>query len=99
MTTRETDATAVECLAAAGLPAGDVRDWLQAEPGGTTDFPADRREILRLLAEIGAAPGAAAAQAAPQCGRACGRGARSRSGRATPACAFFAATPMPSTTR
>ncbi|MGZ3362566.1 MAG: hypothetical protein ACXU84_24860, partial [Xanthobacteraceae bacterium] len=45
MTTRETDASAVECLATAGLPAGDVRDWLQAEPGETTDFPADRRKF------------------------------------------------------
>ncbi|MGZ3324525.1 MAG: hypothetical protein ACXU9C_26610, partial [Xanthobacteraceae bacterium] len=45
MTTRETDASTVECLATAGLPAGDVRDWLQAEPGETTDFPADRRKF------------------------------------------------------
>ncbi|HET7256170.1 MAG TPA: enoyl-CoA hydratase/isomerase family protein [Xanthobacteraceae bacterium] len=45
MTVRETDASAVECLATAGLPAGDVRDWLQAEPGETTDFPADRRKF------------------------------------------------------
>jgi thioesterase DpgC len=45
MTTRRSDAAAVECLAAAGLPAGDIRDWLQAEPGETTDFPADRRKF------------------------------------------------------
>lgn len=45
MTARTTDATAVECLAAAGLPVGDIRDWLQAEPGETTDFPADRRKF------------------------------------------------------
>ena len=45
MTTRPSDAAAVECLAAAGLPAGDIRDWLQAEPGETTDFPADRRKF------------------------------------------------------
>jgi (3,5-dihydroxyphenyl)acetyl-CoA 1,2-dioxygenase len=45
MTARAGDATVVECLAAAGLPAGDIRDWLQAEPGETTDFPADRRKF------------------------------------------------------
>jgi hypothetical protein len=45
MTARETDATAVECLAAAGLSAGEVRDWLQSEPGETTDFPADRKKF------------------------------------------------------
>ena len=45
MIARETDAGAVECLATAGLSAGDVRDWLQAEPGETTDFPADRRKF------------------------------------------------------
>src|SRR5215470_15736294 len=39
------DAAAVERLAAAGLPVGEVRDWLQAEPGETTDFPADRRKF------------------------------------------------------
>ena len=47
MTARASDATAVECLAAAGLPAGAVREWLQAEPGETTDFPADRRKFSR----------------------------------------------------
>ena len=59
MTAHETDATAVECLAAAGLSAGDVRDWLQAEPGETTDFPADRKKFSgywekssRLLARL-----------------------------------------------
>ena len=30
MTAREADTAAVECLAAAGLPAREVRDWLQA---------------------------------------------------------------------
>jgi len=45
MTARETDATAVERLVAAGLPAPEVRDWLQAEPGETTDFPADRKKF------------------------------------------------------
>ena len=45
MTARAGDATVVECLAAAGLPADDIRDWLQAEPGETTDFPADRRKF------------------------------------------------------
>ena len=47
MSVLATDATAVECLTAAGLPAGDVRDWVQAEPGETTDFPADRRRFSR----------------------------------------------------
>ncbi len=47
MTARASDATAVEYLAAAGLPAGAVREWLQAEPGETTDFPADRRKFSR----------------------------------------------------
>src|SRR5215475_2067180 len=45
MTARETDATAVERLVAAGLPAPEVRDWLQAEPGETTDCPADRKKF------------------------------------------------------
>jgi thioesterase DpgC len=36
---------AVECLAAANLSARDVRDWVEAEPGETTDFPADRRRF------------------------------------------------------
>ena len=45
MPARETDPVAVECLVTAGLPAKDVRDWLQAEPGETTDFPADRRKF------------------------------------------------------
>jgi thioesterase DpgC len=38
----DTDSTAAQCLAAAGLAAGDVRDWQQAQPGETTDFSADR---------------------------------------------------------
>ncbi len=37
------ETTALERLAAAGLASGEARDWLQAEPGETTDFPADRR--------------------------------------------------------
>jgi len=45
MTARETDATAVERLAAAGLPAGDVREWLQTRPGETTDYAADREKF------------------------------------------------------
>src|SRR5215475_9697526 len=45
MTARETDAAAVECLTAAGLAARDVRDWLQAEPGDTTDYPNDRKKF------------------------------------------------------
>jgi thioesterase DpgC len=40
---READTATVDALAAAGFAAGEVRDWLQAEPGETTDFPADRR--------------------------------------------------------
>ena len=47
MPARETDPVAVECLVTARLPAKDVRDWLQAEPGETTDFPADRRKFPR----------------------------------------------------
>jgi (3,5-dihydroxyphenyl)acetyl-CoA 1,2-dioxygenase len=45
MTARASDATAVERLAAAGLPGTGIREWLQAEPGETTDFPADRRKF------------------------------------------------------
>src|SRR5262245_42936806 len=45
MTARTSDATAVESLAAAGLPGAGIREWLQAEPGETTDFPADRRKF------------------------------------------------------
>jgi (3,5-dihydroxyphenyl)acetyl-CoA 1,2-dioxygenase len=45
MTARASDATAVERLAAAGLPGAGIREWLQAEPGETTDFPADRRKF------------------------------------------------------
>ncbi len=39
------DTTALERLAAAGLASGEARDWLQAEPGETTDFPADCRKF------------------------------------------------------
>jgi thioesterase DpgC len=42
---RAADAAVVERLATAGLPGGDIREWLQAEPGETTDFPADRRKF------------------------------------------------------
>ena len=45
MTARASDATAVERLAAAGLPGAGIREWLQAEPGETTDFPADRKKF------------------------------------------------------
>jgi (3,5-dihydroxyphenyl)acetyl-CoA 1,2-dioxygenase len=45
MAAREADRAAVEPLAAAGLPAKDVRDWQQAEPGETTDLPTDRRKF------------------------------------------------------
>ena len=40
-----TEINSTECLAAAGLPAGEVKAWLQAEPGETTDFPADREKF------------------------------------------------------
>jgi (3,5-dihydroxyphenyl)acetyl-CoA 1,2-dioxygenase len=36
---------APDCLAAAGLAAADVDAWLQAEPGQTADFPADREKF------------------------------------------------------
>src|SRR5262249_58646032 len=59
----ETDAAVLERLAAAGLAAGEARDWLQAEPGETTDFPADRRKFsaywqqsARLLARLPGKP-------------------------------------------
>jgi thioesterase DpgC len=35
-------------LLAAGLPATEVRAWLQAEPGEPTGFSSDRRRFLRL---------------------------------------------------
>jgi len=50
---RESDAS--ECLAAAGFPASEVKAWLQAEPGETTDFPADREkfsEYWRISARL-----------------------------------------------
>src|SRR5262245_30909883 len=63
MTARASDATAVERLAAAGLPAAGIREWLQAEPGETTDFPADRRKFSnywqkssRLVGQLPAKP-------------------------------------------
>jgi (3,5-dihydroxyphenyl)acetyl-CoA 1,2-dioxygenase len=43
MSASESDTTAVERLAAAGLPAGEVRDWLQSLPRETGDFAADRK--------------------------------------------------------
>ncbi len=53
------DTTAVERLVAAGLASAEARDWLQAEPGETTDFPADRRKFsdywqksARLLGQL-----------------------------------------------
>jgi thioesterase DpgC len=45
MSARASDAAAVERLAAAGLSGAGIREWLQAEPGETTDFPADRRKF------------------------------------------------------
>jgi thioesterase DpgC len=82
MTAREiTDAAAVEYLAAAGLPTREVRDWLQAEPGETTDFPADRKRFSaywqkssRLLGRLPAKPRrevaeAAAARTIQECAR------------------------------
>ena len=64
MPARETDPVAVECLVTAGLPAKDVRDWLQAEPGETTDFPADRRKFSAYW-QKGVAPARAIAAQAP----------------------------------
>src|SRR5262249_48621520 len=52
MSARASDATAVERLAAAGLPGAGVREWLQAGRGGTTDFPADSRKISDFLAKL-----------------------------------------------
>ena len=84
--TRETDAG--EGLAAAGLPAGEVKAWLQAEPGETIDFPADRekfsaywRTSARLLGRLPLKP----------------RRKRFKTRRETPVCAFCAATSTPST--
>src|SRR5262245_1262467 len=63
MTGRTSDAAAVERLAAAGLPGAGIREWLQAEPGETTDFPADRRKFSnywqkasRLVGQLAAKP-------------------------------------------
>ncbi|HEY1363385.1 MAG TPA: enoyl-CoA hydratase/isomerase family protein [Xanthobacteraceae bacterium] len=39
------DPTALECLTRAGLHAREAREWLQSEPGETTDFAADRRKF------------------------------------------------------
>src|SRR5262249_53712154 len=48
---------------AAGWAAGEARDWRQADPGETTDFPADRRKFsaywqqsARLLARLPGKP-------------------------------------------
>ena len=40
MTARETDVGAVECLATAGLPAGDVRDQFRGIDQGT--YPSNK---------------------------------------------------------
>ncbi len=45
MTALDTAATVTAPLIAAGLSAGEVSDWVQSEPGETTDFPADRRKF------------------------------------------------------
>ena len=42
MMASEASANVVDGLTAAGLAAGDVKAWLQAEPPGTGDFAADR---------------------------------------------------------
>jgi thioesterase DpgC len=42
MTAEAGDSTVMECLAAAGFPADEAREWQQSEPGETTDFSADR---------------------------------------------------------
>ena len=99
MPARETDPVAVECLVTAGLPAKDVRDWLQAEPGETTDFPADRRKFSaywqkgsRLLGRLPPKPAAQLRARVP-------RRAPFRIGRGRLARSFFAVTATPSTTR
>jgi thioesterase DpgC len=59
----QSDASIVKCLTAAGLPAGEVQDWLQADPGEPTDFAADRgrfssywQKSARLMARLPAKP-------------------------------------------
>src|SRR5262249_62259680 len=50
-----TEINAAECLAGAGFPAGEVKAWVQAEPGETTDFPAERErfsEYWRISARL-----------------------------------------------
>src|SRR5437764_318509 len=53
MSAREVDTTVVQRLTAAELPASDIQDWLQAEPGETTDFSADRRQFSRYWQKAG----------------------------------------------
>ena len=43
MSGSDSDTAAVERLAAAGLPSGEVRDWLQSQPRETGDFAAALR--------------------------------------------------------
>jgi (3,5-dihydroxyphenyl)acetyl-CoA 1,2-dioxygenase len=55
--------TAARCLTAAGLPASEVQDWLQGEPGEPTDFAGDRgrfssywQKSARLVARLPVKP-------------------------------------------
>lgn len=63
MAASEIHSSVLESLTAAGLPRNDARDWLQGEPGGTTDFPADCntfstywRKSAHLLGRLPAPP-------------------------------------------
>ena len=48
MNARETDTT--DCLVAAGVALGDVKAWLQAEPGEAIEFSADRTKFSEYWA-------------------------------------------------
>src|SRR5262245_26034885 len=63
LSARQSDASVVKCLTAAGLAAGAVQDWFQADPGEPTDFAADRgrfssywQKSARLMARLPAKP-------------------------------------------
>jgi thioesterase DpgC len=80
------DARMTESLKAIGLPTKDVRNWLQAEPGETTDFPADRKSFAnywrssnRLLGQLPPVPGRNEGErTAAKAIQDCARGARVR---------------------
>jgi thioesterase DpgC len=50
MNARETDTT--DCLVAAGVALGDVKAWLQAEPGEAIEFSADRTKFSEYWARL-----------------------------------------------